>query len=140
MIRDKGSHQEHCTHLELDTTGEVSKNTGINRDSTVIDLKYFNVCDGALLPDILHDVLEGALPYEVKVMLQGFKKEYFSLEELNSRLDNFEFGYMESKDKPTPIAAKMLKSEGSSLKQTGIKPHMYTVLFSIKCAFYQVIW
>ena len=128
MLRDKGSHQEHCTSLELDTTGEVSKNTGINCDSTLNDLKYFHACDGTLLPDVLHDVLEGALPYEVKVMLQVFMKEYFSSDELNSRLDNFNFGYVESKEKPTPIAAKILKSEGSSIKQTGIKPHTYSFI------------
>ena len=33
-------------------------------------IKYFNVCDGTLLPDLMHDILEGALQYEVKLMLQ----------------------------------------------------------------------
>jgi len=28
------------------------------------------VCNGGLLPVIMHDVLEGALQYEVKLMLQ----------------------------------------------------------------------
>ena len=32
--------------------------------------QYFSVASGALLPDIMHDVLEGALPYEIKLMLK----------------------------------------------------------------------
>ena len=33
-------------------------------------MEYFHVCNGSLIPDIMHDVLEGALQYEVKLMLQ----------------------------------------------------------------------
>ena len=42
---------------------------------------YFHVCDGGLLPDIMHDLLEGALQYEVKVMLREMikKDKLFSL-------------------------------------------------------------
>ena len=32
--------------------------------------RYFHVCDGSLLPDVMHDLLEGALQYEVKLMLK----------------------------------------------------------------------
>lgn len=43
--------------------------------------RYFHVCDGSLIPDIMHDILEGALQYEVKVMLQAMISEdrYFTL-------------------------------------------------------------
>ena len=33
-------------------------------------LEYFSVASGALVPDIMHDILEGALPYEIKLMLK----------------------------------------------------------------------
>ncbi len=63
------------------------------------------MCDGALVPDIMHDVLEGALEYEVKLLLNVFikKEKYFSLAEFNSRLECMDFGYMEAKDCPTQI-------------------------------------
>ena len=41
---------------------------GINMESI---LKYFHVADG-LPPDIMHDVLEGALSYEIKLMISHF--------------------------------------------------------------------
>ena len=69
-LRDKVSHQQQCYEVENDQNGSASKLYGINRNSILNELTYFHVCNGALLPDIMHDVLEGALQYEVKVMLQ----------------------------------------------------------------------
>lgn len=69
----------------------------------------------------MHDVLEGALQYEVKLMLKVmvYDEKYFSLEVFNTRLVNTELGYMEAKDRPTPISTKTLTSPGLSLKQAG---------------------
>lgn len=36
-------------------------------------LNYFDVASGSLVPDIMHDILEGALPLEVKHMLKVCK-------------------------------------------------------------------
>ena len=38
------------------------------------------MCSGSLLPDIMHDMLEGTLQYKVKLMLQVmiFTDEYFA--------------------------------------------------------------
>ena len=84
-------------------------------------LSYFHVCDGGLVPDVMHDLLEGALQYEVKLMLKEFIlcDHYFTLEHLNSKLDNMELGYMESKDRPSPIADVTLKSQDNRLTQAG---------------------
>ncbi len=35
-----------------------------------MDLKFFDVCSGALIPDVMHDVLEGVLQLELKLVLQ----------------------------------------------------------------------
>ena len=40
---------------------------GLTADS----LDYFSVTSGALVPDIMHNILEGSLPLEVKLMLRG---------------------------------------------------------------------
>lgn len=47
----------------------------------------------------MHDLLEGALQYEVNLMLRKFILDdgYFTLEHLNGKLENMELGYMESK-------------------------------------------
>ena len=36
----------------------------------MLDLEFFDVCSGALIPDVMHDVLEGALQHELKLLLK----------------------------------------------------------------------
>lgn len=79
------------------------------------------MCEGGLVPDVMHDLLEGALQYEVKLMLQEMIQieKFFILDDFNTRLSNLDLGYMEMKDRPTPIASVTLASPGHSLKQAG---------------------
>ena len=122
VLRNENDHKEHCRLVEADKSGAQSKEFGINRDSVLNELEYFHVCNGGLLPDIMHDVLEGALQYEVKLMLHWMIESacYFTLDDLNSRLENLELGHMESKSHPSLISGKTMMSEGNSLKQNGL--------------------
>jgi len=43
---------------------------GVNHHALLGSLAYFSVTSGALIPDIMHDVLEGVLPLEVKLILK----------------------------------------------------------------------
>lgn len=43
---------------------------GVNRRALLSTLEFCDLASGALIPDIMHDVLEGALPLEVKLMLK----------------------------------------------------------------------
>ena len=50
-----------------------------------------------------------------------YEEGYFTLDNLNTRLENIEPGYMETKDRQTPLADKTLRSSsGVSLKQSGM--------------------
>ena len=120
-LRNETIHRQHCVSIEQDASGKASKECGVNRDSILNQLSYFHVCDGSLLPDIMHDLLEGVMQYETKLLLQYMvnSKKYFTLVEFNSRLENLELGYMESRSCPTQISPKTLNSDGSSLKQNG---------------------
>jgi len=51
-------------------TGKKSKENRINCNSILNELAHFHVCFGPLIRDVMHDILEGALPYEIKLMLQ----------------------------------------------------------------------
>ena len=121
QLREKTSHKIQCEEVEKDNTGEKSKEYGINRNSVLNELAYFHVCSGALVPDGMHDILEGALQYEIKLMLQVMMRTecYFPLSTLNSRLENIHYGYMEIKSKPSPISGQTINSDGNSLKQNG---------------------
>ena len=70
----------------------------------------------------MHDILEGVLQYEIKLMLQVMvnREKYFTLTDFNSQLENLELGYMESKNCPTQLSSKTLNSDSSSLKQNGL--------------------
>jgi len=72
--------------------------SGINWDSILNDLTYFHVCDGYLVPDIMHNIQEGALQYEVKLLLKVMTcaESYITLDEINARLECLELGHMES--------------------------------------------
>ena len=69
----------------------------------------------------MHDVLEGGLQYEAKLMLKRFVYEdkCFTLDELNFRLENFDYGYMDTKNRPSPITRETLTNDSNSLKQNG---------------------
>jgi len=87
-----------------------------------MDLKYFNPCSGALVPDVMHDVLEGYLPYTLKLMLAQFiHSKYFKLSELNTIISNFDYGLETSI--PSPISQNTLRSTDScgrtQFSQTG---------------------
>ena len=57
-------------------------------------MKYLNVCDNCLIPDVMHDLLEGALQYEVILLLQVMiQNKAFTPEMFNKRLENVELGY-----------------------------------------------
>lgn len=68
-LRTCDEHDEQCREVEADLTTSKSKEYSINRRSALDDLSTFHMCTGALLPDIMHDVLEGGLQYETKLSL-----------------------------------------------------------------------
>lgn len=68
-------HSYHCdvlerTDLSLADQQHFSLVYGVNRRALLNNLEFFSVTSGALIPDIMHDVLEGVLPLEVKLMLK----------------------------------------------------------------------
>lgn len=68
------------------------------------------MCNGALLADIMRDVLEGVLPLEMKWMLGQlvYTENLFTVAHFQARIDCLDLGYMEVCDRPTP---KMLSYE-----------------------------
>lgn len=62
-LRTPSDHAAKCDNLEAASTArdrhELSVEYGINRRSILDELLYFKVCSGALVQDVMHDVLEG---------------------------------------------------------------------------------
>ena len=76
-------HLIQCDTLEEDEDNrdENSKEFGVNNRSTLLELQHFDLCSGALVPDIMHDLFEGVLQYEIKLVLQHCINQckYFTL-------------------------------------------------------------
>ena len=62
-LRNPEEHKVMCDQLEKASTNRdrdrLSVEFGINQRSILDELKYFKVCSGGLVQDVMHDVLEG---------------------------------------------------------------------------------
>lgn len=121
-LRTLEDHRHQCVVPEEDISNftENSKEYGVNFHSILMELTYFDVCSGALLPDVTHDLVEGVLQYEGNLLLQHCITDcqYFTVAYLNSVIENIELGYMEADDRPIPITSQVLHSD-RSLEQIG---------------------
>ena len=84
QLRKLSEHLEECETLQGAEAAQNSVEYGINSKSILTTLQYFDVCSGALVPDVMHDVLEGVLQYEAKLLLKHciFEEEYFRADTL----------------------------------------------------------
>ena len=81
-----------------------------------------------LVPDVMHDILEGSLQYEVKELLKYFvnTKNYFTLDELNNKINEFPYVLTDKATRPATIAPTVLASSDHTVKQKGLYKHIYT--------------
>ena len=102
-LRIMEQHSKECDEAENDP--EKSKEYGINRRSILESIPNFSCAEG-LPHDIMHDLFEGVVPYELKLLLAYYitTKKYFTLHQLNMRIQNYGYGYTEVSDKPSQIS------------------------------------
>jgi len=71
--------------------------------------------------DIMHDILEGTLMYEVKELLKYLiSNGTCTLIHINNKITSFPYGYSEASNKPTVIRTDHLAASDHKLKQNGI--------------------
>lgn len=112
VVRTPDSHRAQCKLLNGPDRLKVSIEYGINRCPALDSVSDFSVVKN-MPHDIMHDLFEGVIPYEMKLLIQHLiRKSYIQLDILNHRLVAFDFGYSELGDKPAPIV------DDSRLRQT----------------------
>lgn len=85
------------------------------------DSRYFHVVSG-LVPDVMHDVLEGTTQFTLKCLLQHLiGRKYFSRDDLNRRIVSFDYGQVEVSNKPSQISKSTYEAKSYGLKQSGMK-------------------
>lgn len=112
--RSAESYDYHCALLDGPLAREYSITYGINHFSPLNDIENFHVVN-QLPQDVMHCLLEGVIPLELKLMLANFieKEKFFNCDQLNGRIASFSYSTQESKDKPSPIRMKTLLSTGT---------------------------
>lgn len=90
---------------------DISK-TGIHSVCVFNSLKYFHATENYAV-DVMHDIFEGILKYEIALILKRFiyEDKYFSLEQLNERIAAFDFGLYEHINKPQEISYESIKKD-----------------------------
>ena len=118
--RTRETHQYHCSQLDGPMDAHIATTYGVYRDCILNSSDYFHICDG-LAPDIMHDILEGSLQYEVKELLKYLiqEKHFFTLKELNNNIEGFPYVATDKATKPSIIPPQVLSSNDKSLKQKG---------------------
>lgn len=112
----KTSFQENCsklrniTNYDYDVQLNDPQNTGLREFSVFNNINNYHVTDN-FYADLLHDLFEGVLQYDIchiiqKLMISGF----FDLELLNIRKQNFDFGETENGNKSPAIKLEHLRS------------------------------
>ena len=67
--RTRSTHTHQCSSLSGPVYEHNSTLFGLTRDSILNSSQYFHVTKG-LVPDAMHDVLEGSLSFEIKELLK----------------------------------------------------------------------
>ena len=103
-----------------DVRDRLSTTYGVNRRSVLDDVTHFDVCK-CFPEDVMHILLEGVVPYETKILLRFLidDEKSLTLKELNSRMESFDYGYMNAKNKPSPITRETINLADTKLKQSG---------------------
>lgn len=118
--RSRATHAQHCALLSGPLRDHAATAYGILRDSILNQSNFFHVTEG-LVPDIMHDVLEGCAPYEVKELLKYLQEEGFvNLQYVNEQIQSFAYAPPDVRNKPTPIPQTTFRSLDHSVKQKGL--------------------
>lgn len=119
QLRTRAGYAAHCDGLEGPLRNHIATTFGVTRNALLNSCRYFHVLDG-LVPDVMHDLLEGSLPLLTKLLLTYYVREQrlFSLANLNSRIASYKYGSA-VKNKPSIISVSSFHSNDSKLRQSG---------------------
>lgn len=122
--RTRKTHAHHCSLRDEkdDLRSHIATTYGLYWDSILNSSQFFHVTEG-LPPDIMHDILEGSLQYEVKELLRHLIKEekLFTLELLNEKIERFPYMQSDIANKPALIPDSIFTAKSNTVKQKASK-------------------
>ncbi len=112
-LRTPSGYFEQCCLFSGSLQTHYSKVYGINYMSVLEEAPAYSVIHG--LPHIMHDLYEGVVPYEMKLLIiYCIHKKFFTIDELNSRIERFGFEC----NKPRPFDPALLRNSDSKIRQS----------------------
>ncbi|KAJ8043412.1 hypothetical protein HOLleu_10481 [Holothuria leucospilota] len=116
QLRTVANYREQLERV-LQDAGSASF-SGIKMPSVLNESRFFHVTS-IFSADIMHDILEGVAPMEVKYLLNHmiFQEQLFGLDVFYMRLSNYDYGFVDRGNKPFEITLAILKSSDHGLKQ-----------------------
>lgn len=131
-------HASHCADLGGALHSHIATTYGLVRDSILNSTRYFHIVEG-LVPDIMHDLLEGALQLCTKLLLNHIivQERKISLEDFNSRISCFQYGPSDIRNKPSLISHTVLMSSDNKLSQSGEHDIEFDIMYMyiVYCTF-----
>ncbi|KAG7459332.1 hypothetical protein MATL_G00209530 [Megalops atlanticus] len=100
ILRTKELYTEHCNAVAQNPT--LVHSFGVKRTCPLIALQFFHCSDNYAV-DIMHVLLEGVVQYELKLLFQYLVKDSICLNTLSERIQSFNYGYSERKNRPSAI-------------------------------------
>ncbi len=114
MLRDRVSHNLHCSLLSGPLSAEDSTTYGVNSTCPLNEMNYFHVANSQIPQDVMHVLLEGVIPLETKLVIRSLMEDgYFTLDQLNERIANFSYGRAEARNKPPKQFQRLSFQSGS---------------------------
>lgn len=133
--QNRDIHNYQCSSLNGTLHDHYATAYGIHRDSKLNSSQYFHVTEG-LVPDAMHDVLEGCAQYEVKELLKYFRANHdIPISYVNDQIKNFPYSPSDIRDKPTEISESFYKLPDHSLKVHRFACITYIQFYCIKFTF-----
>lgn len=121
FLRNKEDHQKQVERVLENPRSAI--HFGINGPTELNKLSNFN-STGNVIFDPMHDLLEGIVQLEIKMVLNYyiFEKNYFTVDFLNQRIYSFRYGCIEIKNKPSAnFTDEIIKSSSSKIKQKSVQ-------------------
>lgn len=114
VLRTSQSYFEQCSLLCGPLHDHYSTMYGINHMSVLEEVPGFSVIKG--LPHyIMHDLYEGIVPYEMKLLLTHcITMKYFTVDEFNNRIAKYGF----DGNKPNTIDHSIIRNHDTKLRQS----------------------
>lgn len=123
-------YSDHCNQIELAPTPQARKDLettyGIVNRSLLSKLPEFDITK-QLPQDIMHVLLEGAVQYELRHVLQYFiENGFFTLQQLNRAFTSLSFQYQDEANRPPLLKESVFNGqEKYKLKQTAEQARIF---------------